>query len=148
SALTRYVGAEEAGSTSRDARRVVDNPRGISVNYGRDSVGVEKSAWPMSRTRGQLRRLIERSKIMKFMLMMSAPRGSGDWNVMKWAPEDLKAHIRFMRQFAADLKNGGSLVGAEGLAAPGQARIVRAGKNGAPELTDGPFAEAKEFLAG
>ena len=85
---------------------------------------------------------------MKFMLMMNAPRGSGDWNVMKWAPEDLKAHIRFMRQFAADLKNEGSLVGAEGLAAPAQARIVRAGKNGTPEVTDGPFAEAKEFLAG
>ena len=29
-----------------------------------------------------------------------------------------------------------------------QARIVRAGKGGAPEVTDGPFAEAKEFLAG
>ena len=84
---------------------------------------------------------------MKFMLMMNAPRGSGDWNVMKWAPEDLKAHIRFMRQFAADLRNEGSLVGAEGLAAPAQARIVRAGKNG-PEVTDGPFAEAKEVLAG
>jgi hypothetical protein len=26
--------------------------------------------------------------------------------------------------------------------------VVRAGKNGAPEVTDGPFAEAKEFLAG
>ena len=25
---------------------------------------------------------------------------------------------------------------------------MRAGKNGAPEVTDGPFAEAKEFLAG
>jgi hypothetical protein len=25
---------------------------------------------------------------------------------------------------------------------------VRAGKAGAPEVTDGPFAEAKEFLAG
>jgi hypothetical protein len=40
------------------------------------------------------------------------------------------------------------LVGAEGLAPPGQARIVRAGKGGAPEVTDGPFAESKEFLAG
>jgi hypothetical protein len=39
-------------------------------------------------------------------------------------------------------------VGAEGLAAPGEARVVRAGKNGAPAVTDGPFAEAKEFLAG
>ena len=28
------------------------------------------------------------------------------------------------------------------------ARIVRAGKGGAPEVTDGPYPEAKEFLAG
>jgi hypothetical protein len=29
-----------------------------------------------------------------------------------------------------------------------EAKLVRAGKSGAPEVTDGPFAEAKEFLAG
>ena len=85
---------------------------------------------------------------MKFMLMMNAPRGTGDWNVAKWAPEDLKAHIGFMKQLNRELKNEGALVGAEGLAAPGQARIVRAGKQGKPEVTDGPFAESKEFLAG
>ena len=32
--------------------------------------------------------------------------------------------------------------------APEEARIVRAGKSGAPEVTDGPYPEAKEFLAG
>jgi hypothetical protein len=85
---------------------------------------------------------------MKFMLMMNAPRGDGDWGVMNWPPEDLKAHIRFMKRFAEDLKQAGELVAAEGLASPGQARVVRAGKGGAPEVTDGPFAEAKEFLAG
>jgi hypothetical protein len=31
---------------------------------------------------------------------------------------------------------------------PEEARIVRGSKNGKPEVTDGPFAEAKEFLAG
>jgi hypothetical protein len=31
---------------------------------------------------------------------------------------------------------------------PGNARLVRAGKNGKPEVTDGPFPESKEFLAG
>ena len=46
------------------------------------------------------------------------------------------------------MKEGGELVGAEGLAGPEAARVVRAGANGAPEVTDGPFAEAKEFLAG
>jgi len=85
---------------------------------------------------------------MKFMLMMNAPRGDGDWGVMTWPPEDLKAHIGFMKRFAEDLKHAGELVAAEGLASPAQARIVRAGKGGAPEVTDGPFAEAKEFLAG
>jgi len=85
---------------------------------------------------------------MKFMLMMNAPRGSGDWAVLNWPPEDLKAHINFMKRLNKELQEAGELVGAEGLAAPSQARIVRAGKNGAPEITDGPFAEAKEFLAG
>jgi hypothetical protein len=86
---------------------------------------------------------------MKFMLMMNAPRGkTGDWGVANWTPDDLKAHIGFMMRFNKELREAGELVGAEGLAAPGQARIVRAGKNGAPEVTDGPFAESKEFLAG
>ena len=85
---------------------------------------------------------------MKFMLMMNAPRGDGDWAVMSWAPEDLKAHVGFMKTLAQDLSAAGELVAAEGLASPGQARIVRAGKGGAPEVTDGPFAESKEFLAG
>ncbi|MFO0738489.1 MAG: YciI family protein [Labilithrix sp.] len=86
---------------------------------------------------------------MKFMLMMNAPKGGdGEWNVMKWPMEDLKAHIGFMKQLNADLRKEGTLVGAEGLAAPAQARIVRAGASGAPEVTDGPFAESKEFLAG
>lgn len=88
---------------------------------------------------------------MKFMLMMSAPRGggSGDWDVTKWKMEELKAHVGFMKDFVSQLKSEGVLVGAEGLAPPGQARIVRANrKDHAPEVTDGPFAEAKEFLAG
>ena len=85
---------------------------------------------------------------MKFMLMMNAPKGTGDWGAANWAPDDLKAHLGFMMRFAKELKDSGELVGLEGLASPGQARIVRAGRTGAPEVTDGPFAEAKEFLAG
>jgi hypothetical protein len=85
---------------------------------------------------------------MKFMLMMNTPRGKGDWGTMKWPPEDFKAHINFMKGFVKELSDAGELVSAEGLAAPGQARIVRAGRGGVPEVTDGPFPEAKEFLAG
>jgi hypothetical protein len=85
---------------------------------------------------------------MKFMLMMNAPRGTGDWAIFNWRPEDFKAHIDFMKNLNTDLEEKGELVGVEGLAPPGQARIVRAGAGGAPEVTDGPFAESKEFLAG
>jgi hypothetical protein len=85
---------------------------------------------------------------MKFMLMMNARRGTGDWSVASWAPEDLSAHIGFMKRFAGELSTSGELLAAEGLASPGEARVVRARQDGAPEVTDGPFPEAKEFLAG
>lgn len=85
---------------------------------------------------------------MKYMLMMHAPRGTGDWQALGWKPEELKAHINFMMRLNEDLVRSGELVGAEGLAGPDQARLVRAGKNGTPAVTDGPFPEAKEFLAG
>jgi hypothetical protein len=85
---------------------------------------------------------------MKFMLMMNAPRGtSGEWNVMTWKPDELKAHIEFMKGFARELASNGELVMAEGLADPGAAKLVRAKADGG-YATDGPFAETKEFLAG
>ena len=85
---------------------------------------------------------------MKYMLMMHAPRGNGDWAIGKWPAQDLKAHIDFMIRLAKQLGEAGELVAAEGLAAPEQARVVRASASGAPEVTDGPYPEAKEFLAG
>jgi hypothetical protein len=85
---------------------------------------------------------------MKFMLMMHAPRGTGDYQINEWKPEEFKAHIDFMRQINKELTESGEWVGGEGLAAPVEAKIVRAGKNSVPAITDGPFPEAKEFLAG
>jgi hypothetical protein len=85
---------------------------------------------------------------MRFMLMMHAPRGTGDWGVTSWSKEDLKAHIGFMHDLNAELTKNGELVGAEGLAPPGEAKVVRAGKGSAPAVTDGVFPETKEFLAG
>ena len=85
---------------------------------------------------------------MKFMLMMNAPRGTGDYAVSAWSPDDLKAHIGFMMSLNKELTNAGELVSAEGLAMPGEAKLVRAAKNGGPPATDGVFPESKEFLAG
>lgn len=85
---------------------------------------------------------------MRYILMMHAPRGNGQYKVAEWKPEELQAHIGFMHELNRELRDAGELVGAEGLAPPADARIVRAGKNGAPAVTDGPFPESKEFLAG
>ena len=85
---------------------------------------------------------------MKYMLMMHAPRTKGGYQINSWSPDDFKAHIAFMQRLNRELTDSGELVGAEGLAAPNEAKVVRAGKNGVPAVTDGSFPEAKEFLAG
>jgi hypothetical protein len=61
--------------------------------------------------------------------------------------KEIEAHIGFMITFSQKLTASGELVSAEGLDAPTQAKIVRAGKDGKP-ITDGVFPESKEFLAG
>jgi len=86
---------------------------------------------------------------MKFMLMMHAPKaGWKDAGIGTWPPADIQAHIAFMMRFHDELKQSGELVDAQGLAGPEEALVVRANAAGAPVVTDGPFAEAKEFLAG
>jgi hypothetical protein len=82
---------------------------------------------------------------MKYILMMNTMRaGQG---VPNWRQADLQAHIAFMKNLNRRLHESGELVSAEGLAFPEQAKLVRAGKDGAP-ITDGVFPESKEFLAG
>ena len=85
---------------------------------------------------------------MRYMLMMHAPRGSGQYQTSSWSSDDLTAHIAFMHDLNRDLTAAGELVTAQGLAAPGDARIVKVGKDGVPAVTDGPYPETKEFLAG
>lgn len=84
---------------------------------------------------------------MKYILMMNAPRGTGDWDIFKWPPQDIEAHIAYWRSLNQELREAGELVSVEALTAPAQAKRVRADQNGLP-LTDGVFPETKEFLAG
>lgn len=84
---------------------------------------------------------------MKFMMMMHAPRGAGEYQISSWKPEEFRAHIDFMMQYNKELIAAGEFVAAEGLAPPGPAKLVRGGPSG-ETITDGPFAESKEFLVG
>lgn len=83
---------------------------------------------------------------MKYMLIMNTPR-DGYIQYMNWPKKILEANAAFMQAFTKKLGDAGELVGAEGLAAPEEAKLVRAGKDGKP-ITDGVFPESKEFLAG
>lgn len=84
---------------------------------------------------------------MKYMLMMNTPRGTGEYRFNESAGEDFKAHVAYMHRLNKEITEAGELVDAQGLTPPAQAKLVRAGADGAP-VTDGPFPEAKEFLAG
>lgn len=83
---------------------------------------------------------------MKFMLMMNCPL-NGYETFGSMSEKDIRNHIGFMRKFAEKLTQQGELVACEGLSDPRQAKRVRAGKDGKP-ITDGVFAETKEYLAG
>jgi hypothetical protein len=111
----------------------------------------------MSRRARRLRRLPEsvegrrfdkQENTMKYMLMMNGTRNDLA-SFGKLSPDDIRAHVQFMLNLNRDLKASGEFVDGQGLTGPEQAKIVRAkGVGGGPAITDGPFAESKEFLAG
>lgn len=83
---------------------------------------------------------------MKYMLLMNTPR-DGYTQYFSWPKKILEANMAFMGAMSRKLTASGELVSTQGLAAPTEARLVRAGTNGRP-ITDGVFPESKEFLAG
>lgn len=85
---------------------------------------------------------------MKYLLMMHYGPADTDQPMCTWPPEDVKAHLEFQRRFGQELADNGELVDGQGLAGPELARIVTSDGQSAPVVTDGPFPESKEFLAG
>jgi hypothetical protein len=82
---------------------------------------------------------------MKFMLLQNyAVEGLAPMST--WSPEEVKAHIDYQRDLNKELRQRGELVEAQALTE--QATIVVHDGVGAPVVTDGPFPEAKELLAG
>jgi len=84
---------------------------------------------------------------VKYMLLMQASERIEHPPIHTWEPADVKAHLEFMRTFSDKLIADGEFVDAQGLAGPDEAKVVRS-TAGAPAVTDGPFPESKEFLAG
>ncbi|MEU6431846.1 YciI family protein [Microbispora sp. NPDC046973] len=67
-------------------------------------------------------------------------------SIDQWTPEEVDAHVQFMRDFAARLEETGEFVGEQALSPEGT--FVRYDGEGRPPVTDGPFAETKDLIAG
>jgi hypothetical protein len=85
---------------------------------------------------------------MKYMLLMHSNKQ--DWDDMPntWSSEDIRVMVKFMNELDRELAESGELVESRGLAGPDQMKTVRAQDDGEPIITDGPFGETKEVLAG
>ena len=64
-----------------------------------------------------------------------------------WSAEDFAALGAFMESFTKDLADSGELIETRGLTAPVHARRIQL-RNDVPVVTDGPYAETQEVLAG
>ena len=78
----------------------------------------------------------------EYDLMSGAASADPDWN-----PEALDGMYEFMSKWNQGLVESGEFVDAHGLAAPALTRRFGS-KDGRPFVTDGPYAETQEVLAG
>src|SRR3954467_5848895 len=85
----------------------------------------------------------------KYLLLKhyrGAPAPANDAPMDQWTPEEISAHVQYMHDFAARLEETGEFVASQALAPEGT--FVRYDGEGRPPVTDGPFAETKDLIAG
>lgn len=80
---------------------------------------------------------------MKYMLMIY----NNPATYAAWSEAERSALFAEVDVIMKELTESGELVGGEALADASTARTIRV-RDGVPAITDGPFAEAKEQLAG
>jgi hypothetical protein len=92
---------------------------------------------------------------MKYLVMVQGTqadyegmRGKASADAPAWSEKELQAMYAHMGAINDDLAEAGELVDGNGLAEPAQTRLVSVGPDGKPVITDGPYGETKEVLAG
>ncbi|TDC78314.1 YciI family protein [Streptomyces hainanensis] len=92
---------------------------------------------------------------MKYLVMVYSKQA--DYDAMNgqpseghpaWSQADFAAMFGYMESLNNDLAESGELVEGQGLSEPKQAVVVTGGPDGRPVVSDGPFGETKEVLAG
>ena len=85
----------------------------------------------------------------KYLLLKhyrGAPTPANDVPMDRWTEQEIDAHVQYMRDWAAKLEGTGEFVDGQALAPEGT--FVRHDGVGRPPVTDGPFAETKDLIAG
>ena len=87
----------------------------------------------------------------RYLLLKHYRRNAGPENIVdipmdQWSPEEIDAHMTYMGYFAARLEQNGEYVDGQALSPEGT--FVRYDGAGRPPVTDGPFAETKDLIAG
>jgi len=85
----------------------------------------------------------------KYLLLKhyrGAPAAVNDVRMDQWTPQEITDHIQYMNDFADRLRQTGEFVDEQALSDQGM--WVRYDGEGRPPVTDGPFAETKDLIAG
>ena len=86
---------------------------------------------------------------MKYLLLKhyrGAPAAVNDVPMDQWTPAEIDAHMAYMNDWAKRLEGTGEFVDGQALSPEGT--FVRYDGQGRPPVTDGPFAETKDLIAG
>ncbi len=83
----------------------------------------------------------------RYLLAVNFEGGVVDTPMEEWKPEEVKAHLDYYKALNRELVDSGELVQSEVLVGPDLTKIVTSDGT-APVVTDGPFQEFKEWLAG
>ncbi|HKB20978.1 MAG TPA: YciI family protein [Gaiellaceae bacterium] len=83
----------------------------------------------------------------RYLLGITFEGGVVDTPMEQWKPEEIQEHLDYYRELSQELRESGELVQSEILTGPDLAKIVTSDGT-TPLVTDGPFQEFKEWLAG
>ena len=84
----------------------------------------------------------------RYLLIVDFQPGVSQSPMEAWKPEEVQGHLDYYAALNRELVASGELVGSEVLAGPELAKVVTSDGVGAPLVTDGPFQEFKEWIAG
>jgi hypothetical protein len=84
----------------------------------------------------------------KYLLIVDFQPGVAESPMEEWQPAEVQAHLDYYRVLLRELQASGELLKSEVLTGPDLAHVVTSDGINPPVVTDGPFAEFKEWIAG